>query len=54
MGGLVGGVIGLSCTGLPVLPLSSVIPAPLAAPDPDRVASDPDSVMAELVMLEEG
>lgn len=52
MGGLVGGVIGLSCVGLPVLPpLSSVMPAPLAAPDPERVASEPDSVMAELDML---
>lgn len=53
-GGLTGDVIGLSAVGLPVLPLSSVAPAPLTAPEPDRVASDPDSVICEVVLLEDG
>jgi hypothetical protein len=44
MGGLVGGVMGLSPVGLLVLALSSVMPTPLPWPDPDRVASEPDSV----------
>ena len=39
MGGLVGGVMGLSVAGLSALPLSSVIPGALPEPDVRRLTS---------------
>lgn len=49
MGGLLGGVMGLSVVGLPVLPLSSVMAVPLPEPDPDKAASEmaPDASATE-------
>ena len=53
-GGLIGGVIGPSFVGLPVLPLSSVvIPAP-PDPDADSVASDPVATVSSMVELDSG
>lgn len=55
LGGLMGGVMGLSFVGLLVLPLSSVIPSPpLADPDPDNVASDPGATASAIVELDSG
>ena len=48
IGGLVGGVIGLSFVGLPVLPLSSVMPGPELLPE--RFRSDPLLVVPPLVV----
>ena len=48
IGGLVGGVSGLSFAGLSVLPLSSVMPGPL--PEPDMFASEPAVCVCRFVM----
>jgi len=40
IGGLVGGVSGLSFVGLSALPLSSVMPRPLPEPLAERLASE--------------
>lgn len=47
--------MGLSFVGLPVLPLSSVIPGPpLADPVPDSVASDPVATVSAMVEFDMG
>lgn len=42
--------MGLSPTGLSVLPLSSVMPDPL--PVPDKLGSDPDATASMLVVVD--
>ena len=45
-----GGVVGLSAAGLSVLPLSSVIPGPL--PAPDTLGSEPEATASRFVEAE--
>lgn len=52
IGGVVGGVVGLSFDGLSALPLSSVIPGPL--PEPDAFASEPKALASMFVDAHEG